>query len=806
MADDGSTWPDDPGRAVAGRLAGPARGAAFPERYELVEAIGRGGMAVVYRAVDRVLKRTVAVKLLNARGRGTEVHRGRFEREARTLARLSHPNVVRVFETGETGGDLYIAMEFVDGGSLDARLRSGAQERRELVALLEKAARGVQSAHEQGIVHRDLKPANILVTAGGQPKVADFGLATLAEGPSQLTASDSILGTAQYMAPEQVEGRPRDVDPRTDVHALGAILYEVLAGRSAFQGRSVADVFDRIRHLVPDPPGRIAPDVPAGLEAVAMRALEKDPRRRHPTAGAFADELERAMRGGWTGGVARRLAWARRPRGRRGKLVAALGAAAIVVLVVWRASSAPPGPAVDPRQEAEEADLDRRALALFEEGRAALDLAERGAYDPNISLEEIQALAARGNERVEAGLALAPRLAIGHHLHGRALALEGRSAEALVAWRRAIEIDPRFAEARFEVGRSLLARAYETNLLTGDRSGAGGAGQALALEAAIQIERALAASGEVGGELERDLAEAMLAYLRREYDALSGLLERAIGRFGDAPGAEEFHWLQGLVGSPERRCASLDRALAIRPRFPRALLARADERSFADDFDRALPDYDEAIRIEPRLLIAYINRSACRRLSGDLAGASGDAEEAIRLDAACSRAWFQRGMVFYCQGELEPAARDLGEAIRLDPRDGCPLATRAAVRRQRGDLAGALEDSTRAVELDSGLSTAWDERGAIHRDLGLRLAAEGRLPEAHAEFQSALRDHDQSVALEPRHPGFATNRGAARSLLGDQDGAIADYSLALELAPPDWPHRPLVEGVLKELLAKRGRR
>jgi serine/threonine-protein kinase len=266
-------------------------------RYQIESRLGEGATAVVYRAMDRELKRPVAIKVLRQGAAFTEIGRKRFHREAQVAGGLSHPNIVAVHDSGEVGGQPYLVMELVEGQPLSAILALRKYEQRPMVELLEKVARGVSAAHDKGVVHRDLKPANIMITPQGEPKVGDFGLVHLMGSETGLTRTGATLGTPLYMAPEQISGGAALISPASDVYALGVILYEILTGRPPHIGDSVAEIYGKVVHDDPLPPRRLHAEAPRDLETVALKALERDPRRRYPDARAFADDLRRHLAG-----------------------------------------------------------------------------------------------------------------------------------------------------------------------------------------------------------------------------------------------------------------------------------------------------------------------------------------------------------------------------------------------------------------------------------------------------------------------------------------------------------------------------
>jgi hypothetical protein len=257
-------------------------------KYQLVELLGEGGMGVVFRARDLELGREVALKMLKTAHAYSAGQIERFQREARNTARLRHPAIATLYETGRDGDTVYLSLELIAGKPFDPK----AGDLHVRVALLEKVARAVQYAHEQGVLHRDLKPGNILVDREGAPHLLDFGLSRDLEEESQLTRSGAFFGTPSYAAPEQAAGRIHELGPRTDVYSLGAILYETLTGEVPFSGASVAEVLRKVS--VEEP---VRPTGPAELRTICLKALEKDPMRRYVSAGAFADDLGRWLRG-----------------------------------------------------------------------------------------------------------------------------------------------------------------------------------------------------------------------------------------------------------------------------------------------------------------------------------------------------------------------------------------------------------------------------------------------------------------------------------------------------------------------------
>ncbi|HZT85310.1 MAG TPA: protein kinase [Gaiellaceae bacterium] len=272
----------------------PQPGDLIADRYELEELVGTGGMSSVFRARDRQLDRRVAIKILHEHYAGDPEYLERFRREARAVARLSHPNIVTVIDRGADGGRQYIVFEHIEGENLkELVLRTGRLPVRRALELALAVADGLSFAHEHGLVHRDVKPQNVLLSREGEVKVTDFGIARSLHVEHGVTQTGTVLGTGEYLAPEQASGK--QVSPATDVYSLGVVLWELLAGDIPFVGENFVAI--ALRHVNEPPPSLCErrPDVSPRLEAAVDRALAKDPRRRFPSMAAFAQELRACL-------------------------------------------------------------------------------------------------------------------------------------------------------------------------------------------------------------------------------------------------------------------------------------------------------------------------------------------------------------------------------------------------------------------------------------------------------------------------------------------------------------------------------
>jgi WD40 repeat protein len=366
--------------------------------YEILGVLGRGAMGVVYLAFEQRLRRQCALKMILAGAHADPECAVRFMGEAEAVARLQHPNVVQIHHVGEAGGLPFFELEYVEGGSLDQLLDGTPWSAKRAAKLVEQLARAVAAAHALGFVHRDLKPANILMGRNETPKITDFGLAKIVNVDSGMTGTGAILGSPSYMAPEQAEGKVRQLGLPVDVYSLGAIMYELLTGRPPFRGATILQTLEQVKTAEPVRPTRLVPGLPRDLETITLHTLEKDPSRRYSGAQALADDLKRFLEGepirarpvpfwerGWK--------WARR-RPAIASLIVALHLAGAAVLGLGVVSYVQINRALESERDERSAAVVARAQEA--DARKRAEQAQQGALSETYraSLSEVRALRA----------------------------------------------------------------------------------------------------------------------------------------------------------------------------------------------------------------------------------------------------------------------------------------------------------------------------------------------------------------------------------------------------------------------------
>ena len=743
-------------------------GQPFGERYTIVEEVGAGGMGHVYKAIDRNLGKTVALKLVRPAAAGQGMARERFRRELSLAQAVTHPNVCRVHDLGEVEGALYISMEFVEGQTLDDLIQSmGHLSAKQTVALGRQICAGLQAIHERGIVHRDLKPGNIMVDRAGHAIVMDFGLA-YHQGRDRLTGVGSVLGTLAYLSPEQARGRT--TDHRSDLYALGLILFETLTGRRApGDGGSAPMALREAGERCPAP-SRIVSEIPAGLDAIVLRCLERDPERRFPSAA----DLERALAGAAAGLssigtplprlISGPLDLVRGPRARRLTLTV-LPVLAVAALWLWSRRPPPPTPpsprpviavlplanvSKDPEDEylgvgiadslitrlagLPTVTVVSRSATLEQRGRPTNAVArDLGAtYLVNGGVQ-------RAGQRIHVTLNLVrpdDSVAWGKEYEGTlddVFVLHGKAAEGLS---EALQLTLTQAD------RERLARAPTTD------------SEAFA---AYARARTLLERPDVPGNVARAIEIFQQAIHR---DPRFSLAHAALG---------EAYWIQYQETKDEaavtRARSAITEALRLEPDqlLTRFALARLYQ---------GTGHPNEAIEELQRVLNLQPGNDDAHRVLGDLLVSQGRREEglaemqkAIDMHPDYGENYRVLGRSYFLLGRYPEALRAFERVTELQPDNARGFQGLGAVYQARGENALALDNYRRAVAIRP------DSRSLFN--MGTLLMVQGHHAEAAKAFEDALRLEPTALRL--------IYLGNTYSRLGQDEKARAQYLRAADL-------------------------
>ena len=695
---------DDPGRDDAvpaldrKKTARPAKILGDFGDYELLEEIGRGGQGVVYRAHQKSLNRTVALKVIGLGHWATEAHLKRFRREAESAASLEHPCIVPIYEVGERDGSCYFSMKFVEGGQLDEVVKREPMSLRRAAELIAKVARTVHYAHEHHILHRDIKPGNILLDAKGEPHLTDFGLARLVETESTVTRTLEVLGTPSYMAPEQAVGNNAAISSVTDVYGLGAVLYQLLTGHPPFAGGTTFETVRLVLDTEPRQPRLLNPKVDRDLATICLKCLEKDPQRRYSSALALAEDLERwlkhePIRARRTGLFTRGRKWVRR-NPTIAVLVVAL--AAVMGAMIWKS------------------DLVQRPVTT---GIAVLPFENRSEDKANayfvdgIQDEILTRLSKIADLKVIAGTStqhykstprnlpeIAKQLGVAHILEGSVQ----KSGDA-------VRVNVQLIKAAND--SHLWADTYDrklTDMFSVESEVAKAIADQLRAKITGQEEQVIAAKPT-------DNPEAYDAYLR-------GLayMRGAGANSDDRPAQKYFReavrldpkfavgWaLLSWFDAASYRATSLpptaalreearqaaETALTLQPNLGEAVLAKGEYHyACLRDYDTAMRYFEQARQLLPNSSLLLESLASLERRRGQWDRSVSYFNAAERLDPRNASLFFNHAITYVALRRFPEALRKFDQVLNITPDDVDATAHKAAIAQAEGDLprAGAL--------------------------------------------------------------------------------------------------------------------
>ncbi|MHC5040432.1 MAG: protein kinase domain-containing protein, partial [Planctomycetota bacterium] len=736
--------------------------------YEIVKEIGRGGMGVVYKAVQPQLKRTVALKVLIAGEDASVEALTRFHHEAEAVAKLGHhPNIVPVYDIGQvqrespagatpTSPIHYIAMLFVDGKPLDRMIDDEDITPRRAAEITMKIAGALGHAHAHGILHRDVKPANILVTKEGEPQITDFGLARDVTSETRVTTTGTAMGTPVYMSPEQASGKTSEIDGQSDIYSLGAMLYELLTLCPPFDGASQAEVIFKVIFKEPKSVRRLNPGIHPELEAICLKAMEKEKRHRYETAEAMAEDLNRWLEGlpvkARPPGIVRKV-W---KRVRRNKPLFGIAAASFLAVCVaagfgvhalLKAGEAR-------RREAEREARQKEALTHLERGQKALEEADRYRFMHGVEVLAMQDTLRKAEKAFSEAIEIDAENAQAYFGRARTRYFLAKVVEAEVDLNRCLDIHPDFIPAMIFRGEVRARREHQL------RGGFQTAGLSLDMEGRYRREN-----------IKVILPRANVRSRAKQKEALTDL-----------------HRAVELADNPAR----LFRL--------KALLAQMNFNE-GDDPNVIVDLFTEAIRANPTEPENLLDRAQMLYVAGRWDEALADSEKALKMAPNYYLSHYRHCFALFYAGKREETLAASKRAIALFPGYPPLIAIYAECLLDVGKLKEAAEWFEKAAELDrSGIE---GNMGACYLALGEIEKAEAVFREALArdpgngsltgnygtvllrkeEYRKAIEMFDKALALNPEEYIFLTNRGMAKGQIGDLKGAEEDLRKALQIEP-----------------------
>jgi TolB-like protein/Tfp pilus assembly protein PilF len=822
-------------RIVAGNRNGASPKTSKPGNlgdYELLEEIGRGGQGIVYRARQKSLNRTVALKVLSTGHWTTQARLKRFQLEAETAASLDDPNIVPIYEIGECDGSCYFSMKFVEGAPLDQLVRRGLLPIRRTAELIAKLARTVHYAHQRGILHRDIKPGNILVDAKGELHLTDFGLARLTETESTVTRTIETLGTPSYMAPEQAIGNSSQLTSATDVYGLGAVLYHLLTGHPPFAGGTTYDTIRLLLETEPRQPRLWNLKIDRDLTTICLRCLEKNPQRRYPSALVLAEDLERWLKhepihARRTGIFGRGKKWVRRNPLAAGLITSLLALAAAASALVWKVQpigqSPTTGVAVLPFENLTHNSED----AFFADGIQDDLLTKLAKIRALKVISRASVMQYRPTTAGQDMRQIGQALRVSHVLAG--------SVRKTDSW---LHINAQLIDTRTD--SHVWAEQYDCDL-----NGVFAAQSAIALKVADQLHAKMSTAEKL--EMARPPTANLTAfksYTRAKNLVLmtsfnpsgkanllkaADLLNEAVANdssFFQAycvlSHAQDLLYFFGFDRTPERLAlaeSAIQTAFRLRPNSGEAHLARAENlyRGYLD-YDGALAEVEVARQALPNDPMVFELKGYIERRRGKQEEALQSFERAIDLDPRNFFTLQQIAASYNLLGRYADEAIMLERALAIKPGDVDTKIARALVEldwkansRPLHDLVDEIRAKNPAdIEnvADAWLTCALAERDATAARAALRASGENPLSDdviqfnrlfvegviarmtndsnsALVAFTAARAGHEKVVQAQPNYGPPLCVLGLIDAALGRKDEALREGRRSVALLPAD---------------------
>ena len=723
------------------------------ERYAIEAKLGQGGMAAVYLAVDQSLGRKVALKVITSRDKESLE---RFQREAQAIAKLRHPHIVQVYDVGVFGSQHYFTMEYIEGVSLEQMIESSPKPGIQNIAhIMMQVAEALDYAHQQDIVHRDVKPSNILIDKKGTAYLTDFGIAKQLSGlDRKLTLTGNVIGTVEYMSPEQTTGKSKDIDFRSDIFSLGTTLYHCITGRVPFEGGPVLDTISNIVNKDPKQPTTIIRWIPHDLETICLKCLEKDKTKRYQTASELVEDLRRYLAGEPI--LARRTMyltklWYKAKRNRTTALAVSSAVLIMIGVLVYRITSV--------------AESGRK---VKEYQQKAQECFEQGKYDDaRVYYEKILEISSADED-----------IKVMRDKCNKILNQKAQEAEAKV--------------------KKDELRTKAKNILDRITKGATPDQQIAIAQDALKVDETYADALQALGEAYKKKREYDKAY-KYFTDAINHNPKLAYSYYGRAT-ITGYTW--GRLGEA---IADFEKVMELDPESHIGFIAKGNIARRQEKYDLAIEYYNRAIELSPEGHWAYSQRAAVYFMLGDTKKAVEDLTESIRFNPAYATAYDNRAAIYVSEGKYDLGIADCNKAIELEPDNGKTYHTRGFAYLKKGELDRALADLEKAIQLGKKGGEVYHSYGLVYYKKGdlnkaimnYNLAIEkdqthsgfyadrGRAYARKQELDKALADYTQAIKIDPQNGVAYNDRGNVYSNKGDLDKALEDYASALKLNPKD---------------------
>jgi serine/threonine protein kinase/Tfp pilus assembly protein PilF len=686
--------------------------------YELLKEIGRGGQGVVYRAYQKSLNRTVALKVIGLGPWTTETHLKRFRREAEAAASLDHPSIVPIYEVGEHDGQCYFSMKLVEGGQLDEVVKREPMPIRQAAELIARVAHTVHYAHEHGILHRDIKPGNILLDGKGEPMLTDFGLARLVEAESTITRTLEVMGTPSCMAPEQAAGNNAKLTSATDVYGLGAVFYQLLTGHPPFAGGTTYETIKLLLDTEPRPPRLLNPKIDRDLSTICLKCIEKDPKRRYSSALALAEDLEHWLKhepiqARRTGVFTRSRKWVRRNRSSVLLAASLIALAAAAGWIVWKSEfirhPVTNGIAVLPFENLSP-DPDNAYFAdsiqqeILTRLASIADLKVISRTSTSSYQSKPRSLAEIAKQLGVANILEGSVQKTAHHVRFNVQLVDAQTDSHLWGTTYDRNLTDIFS-VESEIAKGIAESLQAT--LTGREE------QALAVKPTTNPEAYDAYLRGLAYTLKRLRTGANLLAAQRCFKEALRLdpnfaLAWALLSYVDSHGYRTL-LLQPTVALREEARQAAETALTLQPNLTWALLAKGSYNySCLKDYDTAARYLEQARQLLPNSSQIHELLAYAMRRQGQWDRSEMYFNEAERLDPRNVDLLTQHAFNGICHRRFPEALRKLDQVLNITPDDVDTLAAKAAIAQAQGDLpraAALLAPLRPAADLNQALET-----------------------------------------------------------------------------------------------------